>query len=181
MAGKRFSLDKIVQVLYYHFMETKEDLILAITRQLMRILNKHSQIEGHTIRFAEGVEMSPKEIHTIQAIGEHEQINITGAAAHFGITKSAASQMVTRLVEKGFVEKGRAAHSGKELQLTLTESGWRAFHAHERLHAAHIADVVNRLSAFTLSQVATTSALLEVIESVMDDRLATAEFFSTNG
>ncbi len=153
-------------------METKEDLVKAVTRQLLRILNKHSRMEEHSIRFDEGVEMTPKEIHTVQAIGENEQINITGVAAHFGITKSAASQMVAKLVEKGFAEKELAAHSHKELQLSLTELGWRAFHAHERLHGAHMADLMNRLSAFTLSQVATTSALVEVIESVMDDRLA---------
>ncbi len=158
-------------------METKQDLIKIVTRQLMRILNKHSRMEKHSIRFDEGVEMSPKEIHTIQAIGEHEQINITGVAAHFGITKSAASQMVAKLAEKGFVKKGPAVHSGKELQLSLTDLGRRAFHAHERLHGAHMADLMNRLGAFTLQQVASTSALLEVIESVVDDRLADSSLF----
>ena len=153
-------------------METKEDLIRAISRRLMRILNKHARLEEHSIRFDEGVEMTPREIHTIQAIGEKKNINIIGLAANFGVTKSAASQMVAKLVGKGFVEKGQAAHSNKELQLSLTELGWRAFHAHEGLHGAHMADIVNRLGAFTLAQVATTAALLEVIESVVDDRLS---------
>jgi DNA-binding MarR family transcriptional regulator len=153
-------------------METKEDLIREISRKLLRILNKHARIEEHSIRLDEELEMTPKEIHTIQAIGENEQINITEVGAYFGVTKSAASQMIARLSEKGIVEKESAAHSNKELRLFLTELGWRAFNAHEKLHGAHMADLVNRLGAFTLSQAATTAALLEVIESVVDDRLA---------
>lgn len=153
-------------------METKEDLIAAMTRKLLRIINKHARIEELRIRFDEGVELTPKEIHTIQAIGEQKQINVTDLAAYFGVTKSAASQIVAKLAEKGFVEKRHAAHSNKELQLSLTDLGWRAFHAHERFHGKHMADLVNRLSAFSLSQIATTSVLLEVIESVLEDRLS---------
>lgn len=153
-------------------METKEEFITAMSRKLLRILNKHARLEELRIRFDEGVEVTPKEIHTIQAIGEHKQINVTDLAAYFGVTKSAASQIVAKLTDKGFVEKRQAAHSNKELQLCLTELGWRAFHAHERFHGKHMADLVNRLSAFSLSQIATTSVLLEVIESVLEDRLA---------
>lgn len=152
-------------------METKEDFIKAITRRLQRIFNKHARMEDHSIRFAEGVEMTPKEIHTIQAIGEQKETNVTGLATYFGITKSATSQMITRLTEKGFVEKEFAAHSNKELLLSLTELGWKAFQAHERLHGKHMEDLVSRLGAFTLSQLGSASALLEVIESVLDDRL----------
>ncbi|MEJ2718813.1 MAG: MarR family transcriptional regulator, partial [Deltaproteobacteria bacterium] len=70
-------------------METKEDLIKELALHLMRICNVHSRIEGHLIRFDEGVEMTPKEIHTIQAIGEHQQMNVTDVAAYFRVTKAA--------------------------------------------------------------------------------------------
>jgi DNA-binding MarR family transcriptional regulator len=153
-------------------METKEDLIVAMTQKLMRILNKRAHIEELRVRFDEGVELTPKEIHTIQAIGEHKQINVTNLADHFGVTKSAASQIVAKLVGKGFVDKRQAAHSNKELELSLTELGWRAFQAHERFHGQHLAELVNRLSAFSLSQIATTSVLLDVMESILEERLA---------
>jgi DNA-binding MarR family transcriptional regulator len=152
-------------------METKEDLINAVALQLMRIFNMHSRIEEHLIRFDEGLEMTPKEIHTIQAIGEHKQMNVTDVATYFRVTKAAASQMVARLADKGFVRKEYVPHSRKELQLSLTKSGWRAFHAHERFHGKHMADLTGRLGAFTLSHIATTSALLDVIESVLEERL----------
>jgi DNA-binding MarR family transcriptional regulator len=152
-------------------METKEELIAAMTRKLLRIINKHARIEELRIRFDEGVELTPKEIHTIQAVGEQKQINISDLATYFGVTKSAASQIVAKLAEKGFVDKRPAAHSNKEIQLSLTDMGWRAFSAHERIHGKHMADLVSRLNTFSLSQIATTTVLLEVIEAVIDDRL----------
>ena len=153
-------------------METKQDLIKTISWKLLRVLNKHSHIEELPIRFDEDLEATPREIHTIQAIGEHEQINITGVAAHFGVTKGAASQMIAKLEDRGFLQKERVDHSNKELRLSLTKLGWRAFHAHERFHEKHMADLVDRLSAFSLSQIATITVLLDIIESVVDERLS---------
>ncbi|QTA89119.1 MarR family winged helix-turn-helix transcriptional regulator [Desulfonema magnum] len=153
-------------------METKEDLIKVIIRQLLRVLNKYSRVEELPIRVDEDVEITTREIHTIQAIGENEHINITGVAAHFGVTKSAASQIVRKLADKGFVKKEYAAYSNKELQLSLTKLGWLAFHAHDRFHGKDMGRIIERLSVFSLSQIATISVLLDVIENVMNERLS---------
>lgn len=152
-------------------METKEDLIKEISRNLFRILNKHGRLESLPLHFDEGIEMTHRELHVIQALGERKGINITELGNHFGVTKSAASQMVTKLVKKGLVEKESAAHSNKALQLTLTQRGWLAFRIHEKFHGQHMTDVVDRLGAFSLSQIATASVLLEVLENVVDERL----------
>jgi DNA-binding MarR family transcriptional regulator len=77
-------------------METKEDLIRAISKRLRSIIDKHLLMEEHPVRFDEDLLSSPKELHTIQAIGEREGINVTALASHFGVTKSAASQMAAK-------------------------------------------------------------------------------------
>ena len=120
----------------------------------------------------EGVEATHRELHAIQAIGENERINITELGTYFGVTKSAASQMITKLARKGFVEKESSAHNSKELQLTLTRLGRRAFELHEKFHGEHMADLVESLGAFSLSEIETTAVLLDVIESVVDERLS---------
>jgi len=152
-------------------METKEDLINDMSRKFFRIINKHGRLESLPFHFDEGIEMTHRELHVIQAVGERKRINITELGSHFGVTKSAASQMVTKLVKKDFIEKKPAAHSNKELQLTLTQRGWKAFRIHEKFHGQHMSDVVDRLSAFSLSQIATASVLLEVLENAVDERL----------
>ncbi|MDY6950372.1 MAG: MarR family transcriptional regulator [Thermodesulfobacteriota bacterium] len=153
-------------------METKEDLIKETIQKLLRITKMYSRIEKLPIPVDEGLEVTTSEAHTIQALGEHEQMSVTQVASYFGISKSAASQMVAKLAKRGFLVKKQAPHSNKEFQLFLTPLGWRVFHAHERFHGKDMADLVDRLSAFSLSQIATISVLLEAIGSVMDRRLS---------
>jgi DNA-binding MarR family transcriptional regulator len=153
-------------------METKEDMLKAVSLTLMRIMAKHARIEEISVRLEEGVDLTPKEMHTIQAIGERENVNVTDLASCCGVTKSASSQMAAKLARNGFLEKSRAGHSNKEWQLSLTELGWRAFHAHERIHERHFADLAKRLDSFSLSQIATVSVVLEVMEGVVEERLS---------
>ena len=153
-------------------MESKEEIIKSISRRLMRIINKQGRIEEIPVRLGDGIEVTPTESHTIQAIGQNSSINITDLGAHFGVTTSAASQIAAKLTKKGFVQKTAAEHNCKELRLKLTPLGWRAFEAHENCHGRHLADIAGRLDAFSLSQVATALVLLEVIEDTLDERLA---------
>lgn len=152
-------------------METKEELIAFTIQQLLRVAKKYSRIEALPIPVDEGVEVTTAEAHTIQAVGEGERMRGLDIATHFSISKSAASQMVAKLIRKGFLDKRQSPHNSKEFLLSLTELGWKAFHAHERFHGKDKAELVNRLSAFSLSQIATVSVLLEALGSVMDQRL----------
>lgn len=152
-------------------MEAREELIKSAIRELLRISKKYQRIEKMPILVSEGVEITTQEAHTIQAVGEQENISVTGVALHFGVTKSAASQVVARLAKKGFLLKGQALDNNKELQLTLTELGWRAFHAHEQFHGEDLTYLIERLSVFPLQQIAVLSVMLETISSVMGARL----------
>ena len=156
-------------------METKEELIKSTIQQLLRIARKYARIEGLPIPVEEDMEITTAEAHTIQVVGEGEQMRVLDIATHFGITKSAASQMAAKLIRKGFLEKRQSPYNSKEFPLSLTELGWRAFRAHERFHGKDLAVLLDRLSAFSLSQIATISVLLEAIGSVMDERLSEKE------
>lgn len=153
-------------------METKEELIKSTIKQLLRIAKKYSAIEGLPVHVDGNIEITTAEAHTIQAVGEGEQMRVLDIAKHLGITKSAASQMVAKLIRKGFLEKRQSPNNSKEFPLSLTELGWQAFRAHERFHGKDWAELLNRLSAFSLSQIATISVLLEAIGGVMDERLS---------
>lgn len=152
-------------------MDTKEDLIKAAIRQLLRIANKYARVEKLPIHVDDGVEITTREVHTIQAIGERKQVSVTDVATHFGVTKSAASQIIGRLEKRSFVKKQQLPDNNKELDLTLTDLGWKAFQAHERFHGKDMASLINLLEAYPLQQIATLSVLLEAIGLVMDERL----------
>ena len=86
-------------------METKEEMIISTIRQLLRIAKMYSRIEEMPIPVDEGLEVSTREAHTIQAVGDNEPMSVTEIAAYFGTTKSAASQMVSKLTKRGFLNK----------------------------------------------------------------------------
>ncbi len=153
-------------------METKKDLIKGTVHELLRIAKMYSIIEDIPIPVENQVEVSTREVHTIQAIGENEKMSITQVAVHFGITKSGASQMVKKLTQRGFLLKKQAIHSNKEFELYLTPLGWKAFEAHERLHGGDMENLVDHLDVFPLSQIATLSVLLESLGHVMEKRLS---------
>lgn len=106
--------------------------------QLMDILDKaFTKVEAlHTPSrdFGTGISMFRKEIHTLQAIGQHPKINITALADHMGVTKGAVSQMVAKLVKKGMVRKIYAEDNKKEVIMELTNLGWIGFRNHEKFH-----------------------------------------------
>jgi DNA-binding MarR family transcriptional regulator len=152
-------------------MENKEDLIRATIRELMRIARLFGRVEEMPVPVTGDLSVSTREAHTVEAVGEQEYLSVTQLAAHFGITKSAASQMVSKLVKRGFVAKKQAAHSNKEYELFLTPLGREVCDAHERFHGEDMNALVSRLSVFSLSQIATLSVLLEALGSAMDHRL----------
>ena len=153
-------------------METKEELIRHTIRQLLQVARKYSRTEELPIPVAEGIGISTAEAHTIQAVGEGEQVRGIDIAKRLGISKSAASQMVSKLIKKGFMEKRQSPENSKEFPLYLTELGWMGFKAHEKFHGKDMEYLIKSLDSFSLSQISTISVLLEALGSVMDERLS---------
>ena len=167
--------DKKVKIVYLFDMDDKKELIKGVIRELLRISKMYQQIEDMPVSVDGETDVSTREAHTIQAIGESQKISITQVAGQLGITKSAASQMVRKLAAKGFLLKRQAPHSNKEFELLLTPLGWKVFEAHERLHGKDFNTLVNGLTAFSISQIATLSVLMESIRTILEDRINTLD------
>lgn len=153
-------------------MSTKSETLKYMTGRLLRIINKHSRIEELPVSISDDVELTPREIHCLQAIGQNEGANLKSIAMILGVTKSAISQMVGKLEKRGFVRKDQAPDNNKELLAFLTESGWDAFRTHQEFHERHMRNLVEKLDEFSDPQLATASAILAVIETTVDERMA---------
>ena len=162
-------------------MDDKQELIQNIFRCTRRIIDKHTRIDEQPLRFDNDVVLSPREIRTVAFIGDKGEANVTDVAAHFHFTKSAASQLITRLVKNGLVSKETSPHSNKELRLSLTPHGRKAYQVFEKLMRDHHEEFNRRIDAFSLQQVATAAVLLEVMESIVDDQLKRLENGTRHG
>jgi DNA-binding MarR family transcriptional regulator len=113
--------------------ENKRDLE-NISALMERIIHMYIQSEKRPFSHGSGETFTRPEIHTIHAIGNHPAINITELAKLQGVTKGAVSQMIYKLVRKGYVTKNTSPTSDAEVCLGLTEAGKAAYDAHREYH-----------------------------------------------
>lgn len=99
-----------------------------------RIINKYNQEENKKRCYGTDTVLTRKEIHTIYSIGKNSGINVTQLAKLQGVTKGAVSQMIYKLVEKGYVKKSVSMNSDSEVRLELTAAGCVAYDAHNQFH-----------------------------------------------
>ena len=114
--------------------EISQETIFKILTQFMRIKKKFDKIENMSIDIGDGKKLYPSELHVVEVIGNNYANTVTEISKKFGITKGAVSQVVLKLLEKGLISKERNKDYGKEIILSLTEKGSKAFKIMDKLH-----------------------------------------------
>ncbi|HHW68588.1 MarR family winged helix-turn-helix transcriptional regulator [Defluviitalea raffinosedens] len=141
---------------------------IEIAQTLERVIHKYNKNEELKRTYGTGILLTQKEIHTIQLIGQYPHIGIVELAERQGVTKGATSQMVKKLVEKGFVVKKQSQVSEAEICLELTELGQKAFEGHAEYHQSagkQWKEVINQMSEADLQVV---MHFIESIEKILD-------------
>ena len=148
-----------------------QELKKKVITSLMQVSRKFAEVETLPIAVTDDVSVSTREAHAIESIGENRCKNVTQIADHFGFTKSAASQLLSKLTRQGFVVKKQAGHSNKELHLSLTPLGWQAFEAHARMHGIDRQQVLDTMDSVEINVLIQLNELLGRLNSIMDERL----------
>src|SRR5664280_1027416 len=99
-----------------------------------RIKKKFNELEKLSIDMGNGEKLYPSELHVLDAIGNNYGNNVTELSKKFKITKGAVSQVVNKLFEKEYLKKERKTGYAKEVMLSPTEKGWKAFKIQEDMH-----------------------------------------------
>ncbi len=126
----------------YDLFETAMSLILKA--------NKYINIYEKTPR-AYGTEdvMYMEECHTLEMIGNNPNITISDIARNTGKTKSASSQLIDRLVKKGFLLKEGHPSNNRSYKLKLTEKGNLVFRKHQQYDKDSYKKIMEALTDFT--------------------------------
>ena len=152
-------------------MDSKRELVRNTTINLIRFSKKYERIEKQPIRVTDELSISTRDAHTIQLIGDKEGTNVTSVASHFGITRSGASQLVSKLESSDYIEKTPSPYNDKEVDIKLTKLGWTAYEAHKKAHGGDFDHIVESLSKYSLQQLSILSVMLESLDEIIDDRL----------
>lgn len=95
--------------------------------------------------YGEGIPLTMIEAHTLTYIEENPGTTITELAKYWGKTKGALSQTVTRLTDKGLVDKTKTADNAKNVCLYVTETGARISKSHKLYDTVDIAKTMGEL------------------------------------
>lgn len=106
----------------------------AVIHSFEKVMNQYIVSEKKPRNYGTEQLFYRSEVHTIDAIGKHNSINVTTLANYLGITKGAVSQMIDKLVKKGLVNKTVLSKSDTEVALSLTPKGKQVYEGHNEYH-----------------------------------------------
>jgi DNA-binding MarR family transcriptional regulator len=144
-----------------------DNRIDKLVTRFSRIVGLFNRLDSRPYEFGEGERLFRSELHALRAIGREEGRTVTELGSAFGITKGAVSQIISKLVTKGYLLKERNPDCGKELLLSLSDRGKAAFKAHETLHHSIDKQLLAAMEPISLEELARFDVLLGRIEGYM--------------
>lgn len=102
------------------------DTMYAVHLRLVELENQPREIEG-------GATLHARELHALAAISGNPSCNMTELARVLGISVPAVFKTTSRLLDKGYLEKGKTLLNAKDVIFNLTSLGKKAVEIHGRL------------------------------------------------
>lgn len=146
----------------------REKITFEMFILFIRISKKFQELEKMSIDIGSGEKLYPSELHVIDAIGNGYGNNVTELSKKFGITKGAVSQVVNKLFDKDFLIKERKPGYGKEVVLSLSEKGLKAFKIQNDLHKKRDDEFFNYLGTVEPDKIDSFIEIMGKIEEFID-------------
>ncbi|WP_241159189.1 MarR family winged helix-turn-helix transcriptional regulator [Adlercreutzia sp. ZJ141] len=86
--------------------------------------------------------LSITDVHTIAAVGLHEENPMSVVAARLGVTLATLTTAVNRLEREGFVQRVRAEDDRRKVLLSLTAEGRKVHRVHSLFHQHMVDDAL---------------------------------------
>lgn len=101
---------------------------------LVKIFNNILEIEESALRNGVFSDLSVREIHIIDVVGNKDQRMMTEVAKDLNITVGTLTTAINKLIKKGYVERNRIEEDRRVVMVKITEKGAQAKRAHEEFH-----------------------------------------------
>jgi len=135
----------------------KEACLNEIAEGLPEILRRLH----HGLPIANGeMELTVAQMRALHGIGDHGDCTMGELAHKLGITLSAATGLVDRLIQRGLVERESGKDDRRVVYVRLADAGRRAREVFRKERQRHMAGALRRLSAHELERIADSINLL---------------------
>ena len=106
------------------------------------------------------------ELHLIVVIGENQPLNLVKLSELLGVSRSATTQSVRRLIQKNLVFFDFDPNNGKNKYLRLSEKGIEVFKIHKEQQAYIEKSIFSVLNNYSEGELQTVVKLMDDIEKV---------------
>jgi DNA-binding MarR family transcriptional regulator len=135
-----------------------------LIKRLLWTIEDYVQMASAPKRYGTDTLYHRLEIHLVDTIGSREGINVTELAGAHGITKSAVSQAVKKLENKGLVKRYKAPENRKEVLFRVTLRGREAYKAHTAFHAKVEGPFIDELAHFSEDEARGIRKLMDLLD-----------------
>ncbi|WEV45879.1 MarR family transcriptional regulator [Streptococcaceae bacterium ESL0687] len=117
-----------------------------INKYLTHIFNNVLIIEEASLQSSQFSDVSIKEMHTIDSIGEAKITTPSDIAKDLMITVGTVTVSLNRLEKKGYVERYRSQSDRRVVNVSLTSRGRLLYRLHRKFHREMVKRLVAGLS-----------------------------------
>jgi len=147
----------------------REKISGEIIELFVRLANKYNSLMKIPLDFGAGSHLYHSEIHMIDQIGDHPEMNITELAGLIGVTKGAISQTVKKLESKGVVTRYKRAENEKEVFLKFTDIGKKIYKEHKEIDKEAIIPLYEELKKYSGDKVYFLVEMFKWLDTFLDD------------
>ena len=122
------------------------DTYQTLNEVLVNLFRDIMDIEQKAIITDEFKDLTNNDMHVIEAIGTGTPRNMSAIARLLSVTVGTLTIAMNSLVKKGYVIRQRGTADRREVYISLSERGRKAYEHHERFHRAMINSVSDELS-----------------------------------
>jgi len=105
-----------------------------INKYLTHIFNNVLIIEEATLRTSRFSDVSIKEMHTIDSIGEAKMTTPSDIAKDLMLTVGTVTVSLNRLEKKGYIKRYRSEHDRRVVNVSLSSRGRLLYRLHRKFH-----------------------------------------------
>ena len=146
-------------------MEDKANLFLERT---YRIMNKYIGKTKKPKTYGNEIYLHSAEVHMIEVIGSHKTITASEVAKTLGISRSAVSQTITKLMDKELIQKQLIHPTNNEIVLCLTNEGKKVYLYHLEYHKIMLNEINALADKLPKDSLSILEDMLDVIEHSLD-------------
>lgn len=122
------------------------DTYAALNDVLVNLFRDIMELEEQAIITQEYQDITNNDMHVIEAIGVGEPKNMSTIAKLLSVTVGTLTIAMNSLVKKGYVIRERGKEDRREVYISLSEKGLRAYRHHEEFHRQMIEAVLENLT-----------------------------------